>query len=350
MIAWQHGRPPAYHQSAFRRLYSRAAELLDHKIGWYSSAGAAGSGGSQWAARRAQAGQSLRHQRRARRGPAAGGAAHPGGAHHPDRRRHVQRPGPARRWAWPGRGSAATCRSRTPTAETAVAVAGAQPPRGEPGAADPRRAHPGDGAQRAGRHLAAVHDPGLVQPRDEPDRPSRRDPARRRRPVAARPDADHADPARPDPPRRASDRRPTHANTEHPLVGPVPDLRDVGAEHQQRVAVRRRTASCASTADGLPPLPDDPAHDPRRVPGFWTGLLMLQTLFTLEHNAICDQLRASYPHWDGRGALPAGTAGQRRAGREDPHVEWTPAVISHPTTGAACGQTGSGLPVNGCTS
>ena len=28
-------RPPAYHQSAFRRLYSRAAEFLDRKIGWY---------------------------------------------------------------------------------------------------------------------------------------------------------------------------------------------------------------------------------------------------------------------------------------------------------------------------
>ena len=27
-------RPPAYHQSTFWRLYDRAAELLDHKVGW----------------------------------------------------------------------------------------------------------------------------------------------------------------------------------------------------------------------------------------------------------------------------------------------------------------------------
>jgi len=32
---------------------------------------------------------------------------------------------------------------------------------------------------------------------------------------------------------------------------------------------------------------------------WWIGLEMLHTLFALEHNAICDMLRAAYPKWTG---------------------------------------------------
>jgi len=32
---------------------------------------------------------------------------------------------------------------------------------------------------------------------------------------------------------------------------------------------------------------------------WWIGLEILHTLFALEHNAICDKLRASYPDWSG---------------------------------------------------
>ena len=31
--------------------------------------------------------------------------------------------------------------------------------------------------------------------------------------------------------------------------------------------------------------------------GWWVGLEMLFTLFTREHNAICDALKAAYPEW-----------------------------------------------------
>jgi Animal haem peroxidase len=85
-------------------------------------------------------------------------------------------------------------------------------------------------------------------------------------------------------------------------------------------------------ADGLPPLPDDPEHDPRRVPGFWLGLLMLQTLFTLEHNAICDRLRAEYPHWSGEEVFQRARLVNAALIAKIHTVEWTPAVISHPTT------------------
>ncbi len=43
----------------------------------------------------------------------------------------------------------------------------------------------------------------------------------------------------------------------------------------------------------------DADHKPNPVdePGFWLGLALMHNLFTLEHNAICDRLRAAYPQW-----------------------------------------------------
>jgi hypothetical protein len=47
--------------------------------------------------------------------------------------------------------------------------------------------------------------------------------------------------------------------------------------------------------DGLPPK--ELISQASREPGFWIGLALLQSLFMLEHNAICDRLRAEYPSW-----------------------------------------------------
>src|SRR5215813_9302712 len=82
----------------------------------------------------------------------------------------------------------------------------------------------------------------------------------------------------------------------------------------------------------VPPMPDDPAVDPRIVPGFWLGLLMLQTLFTLEHNSICDRLRAEYPHWSDDEIYQRARLINVALIAKIHTVEWTPAVISHPTT------------------
>jgi hypothetical protein len=86
--------------------------------------------------------------------------------------------------------------------------------------------------------------------------------------------------------------------------------------------------------DGLHPSDLDPRLDPKGPRGnFWVGLALLHALFIQEHNAICDALRA----------------GERRKWTDDElhdkarlinaavmakihSVEWTPAVIAHPTT------------------
>jgi len=84
--------------------------------------------------------------------------------------------------------------------------------------------------------------------------------------------------------------------------------------------------------DGRLPVDPDPERDPTREPGFWVGLLMLHTLFTLEHNAICDRLRAEYPTWDDEQLFQRARLINAALLAKIHTMEWTPAVISHPTT------------------
>jgi hypothetical protein len=48
-------------------------------------------------------------------------------------------------------------------------------------------------------------------------------------------------------------------------------------------------------------LPHDNAGNPQTgfTDNWWTGMEMLHTLFVMEHNAICETLRAAYPDWTG---------------------------------------------------
>jgi hypothetical protein len=89
-------------------------------------------------------------------------------------------------------------------------------------------------------------------------------------------------------------------------------------------------------AHGLPTLAPSPNPDldrhPADVPGFWVGLLMLHTLFTREHNAICDHLRAAYPAWSDDDLFDHARLINAALLAKIHTVEWTPAIINHPTT------------------
>jgi len=65
---------------------------------------------------------------------------------------------------------------------------------------------------------------------------------------------------------------------------------------------------------------------------FWVGLGLLHTLFSLEHNAICDRLRAEYRHWSDDELYERARLVNAALMAKIHTVEWTPAIIAHPTT------------------
>jgi hypothetical protein len=69
--------------------------------------------------------------------------------------------------------------------------------------------------------------------------------------------------------------------------------------------------------------------------GFWLGLALLHTLFAREHNAVCDRLRAVYPTWSDDDLFDKARLVTAALLAKIHTVEWTPAIISHPTTAFA---------------
>ena len=85
--------------------------------------------------------------------------------------------------------------------------------------------------------------------------------------------------------------------------------------------------------DGLLPRDLEQVVDLTAVAGnFWIGLGLLHTLFTLEHNAICDRLRAEYPTWSDDDLYRKARLVNAALMAKIHTVEWTPAIIAHPTT------------------
>jgi hypothetical protein len=65
---------------------------------------------------------------------------------------------------------------------------------------------------------------------------------------------------------------------------------------------------------------------------FWLGLALLHTLFTREHNAICDALHADNPSWSDEELYDRARLVNAALMAKIHTVEWTPAIIAHPTT------------------
>src|SRR5262249_47575754 len=88
---------------------------------------------------------------------------------------------------------------------------------------------------------------------------------------------------RPDPtaPPGGSGQAPTYA-TPSPQGGAAAQIYGNTIEHRGGRRPGRegvlRDGKRRVARDGLPPMPDDPESDPRQVPGFWLGLLLMQTL------------------------------------------------------------------------
>ena len=85
--------------------------------------------------------------------------------------------------------------------------------------------------------------------------------------------------------------------------------------------------------DGLHPAALDPLLDPTGPRGnFWVGLAILHALFIREHNAICDALRLEHRDWSDEQLYDKARLINAAVMAKIHTVEWTPAIIAHPTT------------------
>ena len=76
---------------------------------------------------------------------------------------------------------------------------------------------------------------------------------------------------------------------------------------------------------------------------FWVGLALLHTLFTLEHNAICDRLRREFPGWSDDHLYDKARLINAALMAKIHTTEWTPAIIAHPTSRYALRATWPGI-------
>ena len=135
------------------------------------------------------------------------------------------------------------------------------------------------------------------------------------------------DPTRPANP---SNLPPTYINTETHWW----DASQIYGSSKEQEALRRsgRNGKLIIGSNGLLQLPSDPNLNPALVPGWWLGLEMMETVFTLEHNAICDRLCAEYPNWSDNDIFERARLINAALTAKIHTVEWTPAIISHPTS------------------
>jgi Animal haem peroxidase len=119
---------------------------------------------------------------------------------------------------------------------------------------------------------------------------------------------------------------PTYLNTEtHWWDGS--QLYGSNAETQKRVR-SGEGGKLLVGPDGM--LPRELIVQASKEPGFWVGLAMLQTLFVLEHNAICDRLRAEYPSWSDDDLFDRARLINSALLAKIHTVEWTTAILGHP--------------------
>ncbi len=64
--------------------------------------------------------------------------------------------------------------------------------------------------------------------------------------------------------------------------------------------------------------------------GWWVGVELCFTLFALEHNAICDDLKAHYPEWDDEELFQHARLVNAALMAKIHTVEWTPGILGHP--------------------
>ena len=186
----------------------------------------------------------------------------------------------------------------------------------------------GDVPQPARRVVDSVHGARLVRAQAI-RRPSRSRSRRRRATTSARRRFACRESV-PDPAPAGIDAAAGVRQPQQPLVGRVADL---------RLRRRRSPRRCAPNIGGklrieptglLPVDPETGVHFSGFTDNWWIGLAMLHTLFTLEHNHVCDLLAHEHPDWTDEQLFTKARLITSALMAKIHTVEWTPAILPHP--------------------
>jgi hypothetical protein len=121
---------------------------------------------------------------------------------------------------------------------------------------------------------------------------------------------------------------PTYINVESPWWG---GLHLYGGDEKTQAQVRLgQDGKLKNGEDGLIPVDPNSEKHPADEPGFWLGVAMLHSLFTREHNAICDRLKAQYPHWSDDDLFDHARLVNSALLAKIHTVERTAAILGHP--------------------
>jgi hypothetical protein len=106
-----------------------------------------------------------------------------------------------------------------------------------------------------------------------------------------------------------------------------------GSDEKTQKRVRSREGGKLKIGDdGLLPLDEGNHQDVTGVTAnYWLGLGLFHTLFTLEHNAICDALAAAHPGWGDDELFDRARLVNSALLAKIHTVEWTPGILGNPT-------------------
>src|SRR5437870_6663041 len=120
-----------------------------------------------------------------------------------------------------------------------------------------------------------------------------------------------------------------------------------GSDWQTLSRLRSGTeGKLAIEADGRLPVGSNGVEETGFVRNWWVGLSMLHTLFVKEHNAICDRLKAKYPHWDDARLFNVARLVNAAVMAKIHTIEWTPAILPNPAVNAGLNANWYGLATN----
>jgi hypothetical protein len=115
--------------------------------------------------------------------------------------------------------------------------------------------------------------------------------------------------------------------------------RDMAAKLRTRIGGKLRIEPTGL----LPVDPETGVHFSGFADNWWIGLAMLHTLFTLEHNYLCDLLSHQHPQWDDERLYRKAKLINSAMMAKIHTVEWTPAIVPHPIINLAMHVNWSGL-------